>query len=72
MPFLHGLAKKENISHFQMASALIIAAYIILRQKEPEYNAGLYLQECMDKSQEFVEDNRTKQPTIIRGIVSDP
>ena len=64
MPFLYGLAKRENISHVQMASALITAAYVILRQKELEYNAGLYLQECMDKSQEFVEDNRTKQPTI--------
>jgi hypothetical protein len=64
MPFLYGLAKKENISHVQMASALITSAYIILRQKEPEYDAGLYLQACMDKSQKLVEDNRTKQPTI--------
>ena len=37
IPFLYGLAKKENISHLQMASALITAAYIILRQKELEW-----------------------------------
>ena len=64
MPFLYGLAKKENIWHVQMASALITAAYIILRQKEPEYDAGLYLQECMGKSQKLVENNRVKNPTI--------